>query len=326
LIVFGSIFVLFCLFWIWRYFRNAQLVAHQWDDVPGGNTIAGRQEWVTRKGALRNDAAGSIIGSAEISVIMHDGTQLVEKSMCAFPSGKWKGYYYQYGMDHGLLPFQFNFEGMRVTAQGSDDVGDYSIEGVYNNETLRIAFGKTYKLGTGNSHENKGHTVEYRGMRNQNAAQGIQGTWYVRANTHYGLGYCGNGGFSLWPAMNMSKWNPSPPQYIEPPPPVYEPSPPPPPPPEGTPPAPQPPWPPPPPPWQPVKNPAPPPALWKNPPLGTYVMNDNKKCVICVERNIEVQSYSCGHMCMCTQCGVDLMKNGGKRCPICNAKIEQLQV
>ena len=45
------------------------------------------------------------------------------------------------------------------------------MEGVYNNENLRIAFGKTYKLGTGNPHENKGHTVEYRGMRNQNAAQ-----------------------------------------------------------------------------------------------------------------------------------------------------------
>ena len=135
LIVFGSIFVLFCLFWIWRYFRNAQLVAHQWDDVPGGNTIAGRQEWVTREGALRNDAAGSYIDSTEISVTMHDRTELVEKSMCAFPSGKWKGYYYQYGKDHGLLPFQFNFEGMRVTAQGSDDVGDYSIEGICTTRT-----------------------------------------------------------------------------------------------------------------------------------------------------------------------------------------------
>ena len=38
--------------------------------------------------------------------------------------------------------------------------------GVYNPNSLKVAFGKTYRAGTGDPRENKGHTVEYRGERN----------------------------------------------------------------------------------------------------------------------------------------------------------------
>jgi hypothetical protein len=48
---------------------------------------------------------------------------------------------------------------MKVTGSGSDDVGVFTIDGIYSTESNRIDLTKTYQLGTDNSSENLGNQV-----------------------------------------------------------------------------------------------------------------------------------------------------------------------
>eukprot|EP00050_Salpingoeca_kvevrii_P013030 m.26519 g.26519 ORF g.26519 m.26519 type:complete len:316 (+) comp4601_c0_seq1:2-949(+) len=120
------------------------------------------------------------------------------------PSGRWRGHYKQYGKTHQLCTFALNFEQasgadeqhlVKVRGYGSDDVGRYSITGLCNPYTRKIAFTKKYQAGTGDPTENKGHAVEYRGTGGVEAAHGFQGTWHVHTSS-----YSGTGPFHLWPA------------------------------------------------------------------------------------------------------------------------------
>ncbi|CAF5025602.1 unnamed protein product, partial [Rotaria sp. Silwood1] len=48
---------------------------------------------------------------------------------------------------------------MKVTGSGSDDVGVFTIDGIYSFDTNRIGLTKTYQLDTGDRSENLGHQV-----------------------------------------------------------------------------------------------------------------------------------------------------------------------
>jgi len=50
---------------------------------------------------------------------------------------------------------------------------------------------------------------------------------------------------------------------------------------------------------------------------------DSGSCVICIEKSIESVLYTCGHMCCCMSCAVQLKVNGHK-CPMCRAPIRDV--
>jgi len=57
------------------------------------------------------------------------------------------------------------------------------------------------------------------------------------------------------------------------------------------------------------------------PPISTPVCTG--QCVICIENTIDTVLYTCGHMCCCNQCGMQL-KIDGQNCPMCRAPIRDV--
>lgn len=121
------------------------------------------------------------------------------------PSGTWRGYYNQYGRDHSLCDFSLQFEDGLVSGTGVDNVGHYTITGVYGGPGGRIAFAKEYQAGSTNESgvenrvENLGHLAEYRAEpAGPELGQGLKGTWYVKTHS-----YTGSGGFHLWPDVDL---------------------------------------------------------------------------------------------------------------------------
>ena len=166
------------------------------------------------------------------------------------------------------MTFEMEFRNGKVDGSGTDDVGVYTIAGVYSNDNLRVAFGKTYVRGTGNPSENLGHTVEYRGQRAANAGQGFRGTWYVHTTR-----YKGQGPFHLWPAMRM----PAAPAFVAPVPSAPE---------------------------LPVAQVYEPVAV----PTKTFDVAPNNECIVCMDRHIDACLVPCGHVALCTKCATSLMK------------------
>jgi len=106
-----------------------------------------------------------------------------------FVNGMYSGHYKQYGQSWPMKAFQMKFDSvkMSVSGDGSDCVGDYSISGIYSTETQRMQIHKTYVRGTGNPHENLGHTVKIRLQWNERKKQ-FEGPWYVKTYKYEGTG------------------------------------------------------------------------------------------------------------------------------------------
>lgn len=100
-----------------------------------------------------------------------------------FQSGVWESQYFQNNLWHGPYQVQLTFDGdqSKLTGSGTDDVGIYTIDGIYSPFTRRIGLTKRYQLGTGNPLQNLGHTVtiqlEWNILSNQ-----FEGKWYVRTS------------------------------------------------------------------------------------------------------------------------------------------------
>ena len=117
------------------------------------------------------------------------------------PSGQWRGYYFQYGRQHSLFEFNLQFVPGHplptVRGFGADEVGEYTIRsGSFNLANGRVCFTKKYRAGTGDRHENFGHSVEYRGTFAGSLAAGLRGSWFVATSR-----YTGEGTFHLWPSL-----------------------------------------------------------------------------------------------------------------------------
>ena len=90
--------------------------------------------------------------------------------------------------------FILRFEEGRVSGNGADKVGVYTIEGVYSEKTRRMGLDKKYILGTGDPKENLGHTVKIR--LNSHAhfcdfneeKSAFSGDWYVKTHKYEGCG------------------------------------------------------------------------------------------------------------------------------------------
>lgn len=121
-------------------------------------------------------------------------------------SGKWRGYYEQYGSSQRLCEFSLVFENGRVRGDGVDDVGAYRIRGFSSEGCRRLAFAKQYvheseaSNGEGNSEENLGHVVEYRGTAAGPGVttSGLRGTWFIQTSE-----YTGQGAFHIWPVEGL---------------------------------------------------------------------------------------------------------------------------
>ncbi|CAF1562178.1 unnamed protein product [Didymodactylos carnosus] len=105
-----------------------------------------------------------------------------------FHSGSWSGEYFQDGYYHKLpeCTIKFDYERSTLTGHGTDDVGDYTLTGVYSTRTLKMGIVKTYILGTGpNRQHNLGHNVNIHLEWNENEKD-FQGKWYVRTSQYQG--------------------------------------------------------------------------------------------------------------------------------------------
>ena len=98
-----------------------------------------------------------------------------------FKSGIWLSRYYQYGEWHGPHQFSLTFDqrAMKTTGSGTDDIGTFTIHGIYSLETQRIGLTKLYQSGTDNPSENLGHQVIIQLTWNTEKKK-FEGKWYVQ--------------------------------------------------------------------------------------------------------------------------------------------------
>ena len=112
-----------------------------------------------------------------------------EKSyMNIFQSGYWKSQYFQYGKWHGSRRFSLSFKDgshQTVTGSGTDDVGKFTIQGIYSTESGRLGLTKVYQKGTGNPSQNLGHQVTIQLTWNPTSKQ-FEGKWYVQTKMYHG--------------------------------------------------------------------------------------------------------------------------------------------
>mgnify|MGYP000430449988 CR=1 FL=1 len=74
---------------------------------------------------------------------------------------------------------------MKVTGSGFDDVGTFTVDGVYSTKTNCMGLTKHYQAGTGNPSENLGHKVTIQLTWNhENDA--FEGKWYVQTHKYRG--------------------------------------------------------------------------------------------------------------------------------------------
>lgn len=105
----------------------------------------------------------------------------------AFQSGIWSCRYYQYSEWHGphLLTLHFDNTNMTIKGSGTDDIGTFTVDGIYSESTRRIGLTEHYQYGTGDPTQNLGHDVtiqvEYNSQSNQ-----FEGKWYVKTQKYQG--------------------------------------------------------------------------------------------------------------------------------------------
>ena len=104
-----------------------------------------------------------------------------------FESGVWSSRYYQYGIWHG--PYQFSLvfdpETSQVTGNGWDDVGEYTVQGLYSRRTNRMSLIKGYRKGTGNRTQNLGHNVTIQ-VAWKSSERLFEGRWFVKTSKYSG--------------------------------------------------------------------------------------------------------------------------------------------
>ena len=182
------------------------------DDFNAYKSILGRSHrrvWTCTDDACRNQQAlvfklvAVIFGISAVIFIYHwckrqsipthesyvnsPASEIETQDLDCFESGLWTSRYYQYNGWHGpyRLSLLFNPETRSVSGSGSDDVGTYTIVGIYSTRTNRMGLTKSYQTGTGDLQENLGHNVTIQMAWNSIQSQ-FEGRWFVRTNAYSG--------------------------------------------------------------------------------------------------------------------------------------------
>eukprot|EP00927_Polykrikos_kofoidii_P007725 TRINITY_DN13170_c0_g1_i1.p1 TRINITY_DN13170_c0_g1~~TRINITY_DN13170_c0_g1_i1.p1 ORF type:complete len:295 (-),score=31.38 TRINITY_DN13170_c0_g1_i1:114-941(-) len=207
-----------------------------------------------------------------------------------FPSGAWRGFYQQYGQSWSVADFTFEFDIPRGCLQGGgvDQVGEYSVTGIFAEDGSGISFTKAYIRGSRavngftNHRENRGHCVEYRGKRvGASLGQGFKGNWYVDIPG----GYSGSGAFHLWPSS--LSWRQDEQTNLA----------------AGA---------------VGIGSHG---SAGSRPVAMTFTVNDDHTCVVCFDRSIDVCLVPCGHIAVCQICAGRLQP---RLCPICRTHVTEL--
>ena len=104
-------------------------------------------------------------------------------------NGTWTTRYNQYGKWHGPHRVSLNFDRNlnQVAGKGSDDVGQFVINGYLSADNQSLSLRKTYESGTGDVQENFGHTVTLQLTWNPSHSQ-FEGKWSVSTSRYAGDG------------------------------------------------------------------------------------------------------------------------------------------
>src|SRR6266446_455509 len=96
-----------------------------------------------------------------------------------FPSGPWTGFYnYASSTQKHRLDLMLTFGNHTISGDGTDDIGQFSVSGRFDEPNSECYWTKTYI---------NGHDVYYRGFRE---GKGIWGLWELASES---------GGFYIWP-------------------------------------------------------------------------------------------------------------------------------
>ena len=52
--------------------------------------------------------------------------------------------------------------------------------------------------------------------------------------------------------------------------------------------------------------------------------NATNECSVCFEKAVDCVLYTCGHMCLCYECAIDIKNNQNALCPICRQEIKDI--
>lgn len=107
-----------------------------------------------------------------------------------FQSGIWTGRYLQYGRWHGPheMSLRFDPHSTIISGWGSDDVGKFTVKGIYSHQTRRIGLTKTYQPGADKKTQHLGHDAEIQLTETvrQTSTQLFEGKWYVQTLQYHG--------------------------------------------------------------------------------------------------------------------------------------------
>jgi hypothetical protein len=100
-------------------------------------------------------------------------------------NGEWEGFYnYTFNSSKHTMEMTLNFNNGKVSGNGADDVGVFSFNGNYDQQSHKIYMTKRYAT----------HIVNYDGNIDEN---GIWGMWNIDE-------YC-RGGFHIWPKKSKKE-------------------------------------------------------------------------------------------------------------------------
>ncbi|XP_015205407.1 E3 ubiquitin-protein ligase NEURL1B isoform X2 [Lepisosteus oculatus] len=60
------------------------------------------------------------------------------------------------------------------------------------------------------------------------------------------------------------------------------------------------------------------------PPEVAPPTSKNAECTVCFDQEVDTVIYTCGHMCLCNDCGLKLKKQSNSCCPICRRTIKDV--
>ena len=115
-------------------------------------------------------------------------TNLESHDVTIFKSGIWLSRHLQFGKwyDSHRTALSFDPQSFKVTGSGSDNIGMFTVDGIYSVKTSRMGLTKTYQLSTGNRLENFGQQIIIQLTWNSDSHQ-FEGKWHVQTKNYRGV-------------------------------------------------------------------------------------------------------------------------------------------